>query len=243
MSNENPLASTPKLAFGLLILIFGSILLGDNLELVDGDVLLHYFAPCAAFLMAAAYGVARCWWPAAAFTVLGGLLTARLFNFRIDYDLDVMDLFWPTILIFVGFHLVRRSLSGARAKLAGIDTDSGATVNNFAFMAGNMVNNTSQSFRGGDVAAFMGGVELDLTGARTPLDGAVLDVFTMWGGVEIRVPQGWRIHSKVVPLLGAFEDKTTPPADPSAVVGTLTIRGFVIMGGVEVNHGNASTTH
>lgn len=245
MSNENPLASTPKLAFGVLILIFGAILLGDSLKLIDDDVVLPFFWPLAGFLLAGAFAVARTWWLAIIFTLFGGLTAARLVGLRIDYDFDFFDLFWPMILICVGVHLVRRAMSGAKAKAeigpdGQLTTDSGATVENFAFMAGNSIRNSSQSFRGGDASAFMGGVELDLTGARTPEEGAVLDVFAMWGGVEIRVPQGWRIESKVVPLLGAFEDKTTPPSDPGAVTGKLTVRGFVVMGGIEVSHGNAS---
>ena len=241
MSNENPLASTPKLAFGVLVLIFGAILLGDNLHAIDDDLVLPYFWPLAGFLLAAAFAVARSYWLAGLFTLLGTVATTRLFDLPFAEELDLMDLFWPTILIFVGFHLIRRSFSGAGSKLAPGESDAGATVANFAFMSGNVVTNTSQSFRGGDLSDFMGGVELNLTGARTPPDGAVLDVFTMWGGIEIRVPKGWRVESKVVPLLGAFEDKTIPPPDPGAVTGTLTVRGFVIMGGIEVSHANASS--
>lgn len=241
MSNENPLAATPKLAFGVLILIFGAILLADNLHAIDDDFVLPYFWPLAGLLMAGAFAVARRFWISALFVLFGALATARLFDLRIAEELDVTDLFWPTILIFVGFHLVRRSFSGAHSRLAPGENDAGATVANFAFMSGNVVTNTSQSFRGGDLSAFMGGVELNLTGARTPPDGAVLDVFTMWGGIDIRVPKGWRVDSKVVPLLGAFEDKTVPPQDPGAVTGTLTVRGFVIMGGIEVSHANASS--
>lgn len=245
MSNENPLASTPKLAFGVLILIFGAILLGDSLKLIDDDVVLPFFWPLAGFLLAGAFAVARTWWLAIIFTLFGGLTAARLVGLRIHYDFDFFDLFWPMILICVGVHLVRRAMSGAKAKAeigpdGQLSNDSGATVENFAFMAGNSIRNASQSFRGGDASAFMGGVELDLTAARTPEEGAVLDVFAMWGAVEIRVPQGWQIESKVVPLLGAFEDKTTPPSDPGAVTGKLTVRGFVVMGGIDVSHGNAA---
>lgn len=244
MSNENPLAATPKLAFGVLILVFGSILLADSLRLVDDDVLLPYFWPLAGFLLAGAFALARTWWLTFVFALFGGLTTARVLGVRIKYDFDFFDLFWPMILICVGVHLVRRATSGARARLApGQEADAAATVENFAFLGGNTVHNTSQSFRGGDLSAFMGGVELDLTGARTPPDGAVLDVFAMWGGLEIRVPHGWRVHGKVVPLLGGFDDKTIPPSDPTAVAGILTVRGFVIMGGVEVKHPDASPSH
>ena len=72
-------------------------------------------------------------------------------------------------------------------------------------------------------------VDLDLRQAQTSPEGAVIDAFAMWGGIEIKVPEGWRVVSEVVPLLGGYEDNTRPPADPEAVKGRLVVRGVVIM--------------
>src|SRR5947209_12079902 len=52
----------------------------------------------------------------------------------------------------------------------------------------------SQDFRGGDVTAIMGGCQIDLRGASiTPPNQAVLTVFALFGGIEIRIPDDWTI--------------------------------------------------
>ena len=35
---------------------------------------------------------------------------------------------------------------------------------------------------------------------------AHVDVVAFWGGIEIKVPAGWTVDARVVPLLGAFEN-------------------------------------
>ena len=69
-------------------------------------------------------------------------------------------------------------------------------------------------------------------GAQLQQD-ATLNVFTMWGGISIRVPQDWTVMSQGVPLLGGIDDKTVPPAMPGK---RLVIQGYAIMGGVEIKN-------
>jgi hypothetical protein len=54
------------------------------------------------------------------------------------------------------------------------------------------------------------------------------------GGFEIRVPEPWNVSVEIVPFMGGYEDKTAHPTDPSAPL--LRIRGFVMMGGVEIRN-------
>jgi hypothetical protein len=63
---------------------------------------------------------------------------------------------------------------------------------------------------------------------------AVIDVFAMWGGIEIRVPESWTVVGRVTPLMGGFEDHTRAPQ--AATTHRLTVRGMVIMGGVEIKN-------
>jgi hypothetical protein len=53
----------------------------------------------------------------------------------------------------------------------------------------------------------------------------------MWGGIEIWVPPDWSVANEVVVLMGGAEDKNTGMQDAR---NRLTIRGFCIMGGVEI---------
>ena len=79
----------------------------------------------------------------------------------------------------------------------------------------------------------MGGCEIDLRQAS--IDGeAVIDVFALWGGIEIRVPEDWTVVSRVMPILGGVEDKTRPPQ--TAAGKRLVVRGFVVMAGVEMKN-------
>ena len=64
---------------------------------------------------------------------------------------------------------------------------------------------------------------------------AVLDVFAMWGGIEITVPEGWQVDLRLVPLLGGFEDRTRP-VGTGAGGSLLVIRGTVVMAGGEVHN-------
>jgi hypothetical protein len=61
---------------------------------------------------------------------------------------------------------------------------------------------------------------------------ALVDVTTMMGGFEIKVPETWNVIVEIVPFMGGYEDKTRHPTDPAAP--RLRVRGFVMMGGVEI---------
>jgi predicted membrane protein len=154
--------------------------------------------------------------------------TALLTEHLLPVYIDFIDL-WPLLLVLLGASLVWRSIVGRRA--AANDTNS--TISAVAVLGGVNRGNNSAAFRGGDLTAVMGGCEIDLRQAR--IDGeAIIDVFAMWGGIEIRVPEDWTVIGRVTPLLGGFEDKTRPPQ--TASTHRLVIRGFVIMGGVEVKN-------
>ncbi len=223
---------SPRLVVGLAILAFGAILLLDNLNLVEGRLYLDWLLPVAVLALSASCLLQgrRCLGWALVWGVVGVLLVANRLGAEID--LHVGRLLGPAILILLGVVLVRRSLG--RSSLSDGVVDSGSTVDTFAALAGNEVKSASQEFRGGNAAAFMGGCKIDLRQARTVKPGAVLDVLAFWGGIEIAVPPDWRVNGRVVPLLGAYEDKTHPV--PGEAGGELTIRGFAVMGGVDVTN-------
>jgi hypothetical protein len=56
-------------------------------------------------------------------------------------------------------------------------------------------------------------------------------VFAMWGGIEIIVPPDWAVTTKVVPVLGGVEDRST---GTQAARHHLIVKGAVVMGGVEI---------
>jgi hypothetical protein len=78
----------------------------------------------------------------------------------------------------------------------------------------------------------MGGLEIDLRDASIKGE-AIIDIFALMGGVEMRVPEDWLIIIDGFPFMGGFEDKTRPPKETTK---RLTIKGTAVMGGVEIKN-------
>jgi hypothetical protein len=146
------------------------------------------------------------------------------------FTLGFWEAFWPLVLVLGGATLVWRALRGPQDRRPHDDT----LVHGFALMGGTALVSASPVFRGGDLNAVMGGCELDLRQAQLEGGEAVIDTFALWGGVEIRVPESWKVVGKVVPIMGGFEDKSRPPQSETAP--RLVIRGVAIMGAVEVKN-------
>lgn len=223
---------SPRLVLGLAIVAFGSLLLLDNLGVIEADPIYRFFFPAILLAVGTAVLVQGSIWGWV--WIFGGswVLAEKLELI----DLNFFQLFLPTVLLLVGGSLIYRTFARPKALAAmvpGVE-ESSSFVRAFAVMSGNERRASSSTFRGGDLAAFMGGVVLDLRQAKTLPAGAVLDTFAFWGGIEIKIPETWQVRSEVIPLMGGFEDKTRPK--PGAVEGTLVIRGFAIMGGVEVSN-------
>lgn len=232
MSSAAEIRLTPRLIIGLAIMALGVLFTLDNLDVLDAELYTRFWP-----LALVAVGLLKLLQGAGGSRLVGGLLALAgtwllLRNLGVvPYDLG--DL-WPLILVMVGLGLI---FGGAwrRGEARRADATSGEVVRNFALLGRVTVANSCQRLRGGDVAAVMGGLELDLRRAATAGEGAVVDAFAFWGGVDVWVPEGWSVTTKVVPFMGGYEDKTRPPRGETDQ--HLLIKGFAIMGGIEVSHG------
>jgi predicted membrane protein len=131
------------------------------------------------------------------------------------------------------FHAGRHGRRHWRAS-SDVRIDSDSIVDAFVVFGGNERASTSQEFRGGRITAIMGGYELDLRQASMAGSEAAIEVLALMGGIEIKVPEDWRVIVNVSPLLGGFEDKTRKQPGPAAK--TLVLNGHAIMGGVEIHN-------
>ncbi len=220
---------TPQLVLGLLIVVVGVLFTLDNMGIAHAEDYLRYWP-----LGVIAIGLVKLWQAAqgqcggfggAIFVGAGTLLLLD----SLDMVRISIDQVWPMVLVLFGVSMVWRGWHGGR----GVAADNAAIVSGIAILGGVKRGNNSRAFRGGDLTAIMGGCEIDLRQAA--IDGeAIIDVFAMWGGIEIRVPEDWTVNSRVVPLLGGVEDKTHPA--PGSTAHRLVLRGFAIMGGIEVKN-------
>jgi hypothetical protein len=220
-----------RLLFGLLVIALGVLFMLDNLGIARAGDILRWWP--ALFVV---YGVARitgwgCRVHLASgvfFTVLGSWMLLHTFHL---VRLGILDL-WPLVLILLGASMVTGTLQRARSSPGG--QDSSPSLNALALLSGVQRKVVAQDFRGGDVTAIMGGHEIDLRPARMAEGQAVLDLFVWWGGVELRVPEDWRVSVEAHPIMGAVVDETRAPIGEAR--GVLVLRGLVVMGGVEVKN-------
>ena len=72
----------------------------------------------------------------------------------------------------------------------------------------------AKAFRGGSMLAWFGGVAVDLREAELAPD-ARLSVHTLFGGVAVRVPEGWRVESGMKAIAGASTCERRPRSSPT----------------------------
>ena len=239
---------TPRLVFGLAVMVLGLLLTLDNMGVLEAREYVRFWP-----VVLIAVGLSRflqppevC--PRGPALVWIGVGVAFLLN-----TLHVIRIrqLWPLVLLLVGGSMVWRALTiprrsrgevvaapvvgsaGPQTAEPGPVMTSDSYVKTFAVMGGVTRGTNSQDFRGGEATAIMGGCEIDLRKARIQGGEAVIDIFALWGGIEIYVPEDWEVVNRGTAVMGGFEDQTKRPAEPK---GRLVVTGFALMGGVEIEN-------
>jgi cell wall-active antibiotic response 4TMS protein YvqF len=187
--------------------------------------------------------------------VTGGLLLVQNFGYIHG---DMWKLIWPVILIFLGLSfLLRRALwhSGLPPGVPGVTGDwplnpgVGPGPNPNPGGSANVLNETmvfgginrridSQEFEGGYLSAVFGGIELDLRKANTKKDEITIEANAVFGGIELTVPEHWRVTVRGSGVFGGYDDQTHP--SPAATVDEkrphLIVIGSAVFGGVSVKN-------
>ncbi len=164
-----------------------------------------------------------------AFIVLVGVLFL-LDRLNIINDINIFQIIWPLVIVWVGLSIL---LHGRKLPSGRTETSKDSKTNLNAIIAGLENHVTSPDYQGGSVTAVLGGVALDLRKADIKTK-AQLDIMTFCGGVELRVPESWRVHVTGTPLLGGWENKTAKPDAKDAPV--LEITATCVLGGIEIKN-------
>lgn len=227
MRDETPARVTPQAVLGGAIAVAGLLLTAANFDWIDARAVWRYFWPAALAALGLSI-IRRAADTGARLTGLllvlvgGGLAASHFAGWRIQ-----LWRLWPLWLVVVGLAILARAIGRGRDPVATGDQQ----ISDVAVWSGVQRRVSSPAFRRGDITAVMGGVELDLRGASTGGEEAVLDVVIVMGGLEIRVPPDWTVSNQVVAIFGGADDKTSGAQDSR---NRLRIRGFVLMGGIEV---------
>lgn len=230
---------TPNLVIGLTIMAAGAVLLLDTLGIRPAESLIKY-------------------WPGL-IVLFGASLVAQAFRpvdpaapKRPDSGAPCFFLFLLAVGMFAYFGFPGGSVearAGGRATATGI-------------MGNARTGPVAADVRSGRVAALMGRSSLDLRQVQLgPGEEIVVDVFVTMGRATVRIPDHWVVDASALPVMGSVDeerftplpdmpplrstdqvegDATPPPPPPPAPLSKgpqprLKLRGFVLMGKVEVS--------
>ena len=232
MENNTNRASS-QVVLGLLVVGIGVLFLLDNLDILNFRHAIGFWP--LVFIVAGC--VALFGNGPRSGNYMGGVLIAiglLMILSRMGYFYISWGTLWPLVMIALGGLVLYRSLGPGRvtrhAAVAGAGPDN--VVDIVAVLGGFERRVSAQDFRGGEITAVMGGCALDLREASIVKE-AVINVFTIWGGINIKVPPDWTVVLRGTPLMGGFSEKTVTPPDGTK---RLVITGYAIMGGVEVRN-------
>ena len=214
-----------RLFWGGLLVAAGVVFLGDALSYWDGGAVVSRWWPLAIIAAAAVSMASR---PR---RFVGPLVVGAIGVVLLIDRLELIDIDGAVIgaiaVIAVGVAMLL-------GKPGPTTLGDQSRLSAFTAFGGNEIASHSDHFEGGSIGAVFGGAELDLRDAHLA-PGAALDVFTAFGGTEIKVPQGWNVITHGLPLFGGFENVTTGEALPPDAP-TLDISATVLFGGLEVKH-------
>ena len=216
---------------GLVFLGIGAILILRNLGLIPWSVY-HYIFQWENILI-----------------VIGAILAITKQNVRVGYILIGLGLFfsldhlfhinvnifdlWPAVFVVAGIYIITRDKGGNNFK-PDDHTLNGDMVDDTAIFGGGDRVITSSNFQGGTLTAIFGGSNIDLTTSELAEGENIIDVFYMFGGSKIRVPQDWNVQVNVTGIFGGMSDKRALVDADKYATKTLYIKGLAIFGGAEV---------
>lgn len=142
----------------------------------------------------------------------------------------VLKLIFPAILVAIGLGIIFKGL------IQNSITEKIKTVNKnnlesyCATFSEQNVNMNGVDFKGANLDAVFGSVVLDLNGAHIAED-RVIHATAVFGGIQIKVPQGINVKVKSNSIFGGVSNKVTHHTDNAP---TLYINGSGIFGGVDI---------
>ncbi len=153
-------------------------------------------------------------------------------------DIGFRQVFWPVILIAIGLIIISRRGKHGGVGSKQIRNEDGTVstdyLNDIAIFGGGLMRVESQNFKGGTLTAIFGGREINLRTAQIAPEGCIIDVFAMFGGTKLIVPDDWQVKSDALSLFGGFSDKRHIRPDEVKENKILLLKGVVMFGGVEV---------
>ncbi len=250
-----------KVVLGFILLAVGVLALSKTMGMFIPDWLFSW--PMFLIAIGVVKGVKNNFKRPGAYIII--LIGVIFLSEKIFSELSLHDYFWPVFIIGLGLYLIfgrhkhRFNSNTWNCKdPAGkgwdkkVEEPGSAYAEQARFSAGPNAgtddyidavcvfgavrkNIVSKQFRGGDIVAFMGGADINLSQADIQGE-VILDVTAVFGGVKIVLPPNWKVVSEMSAVFGGIEDKRQVVEDNTGSNKLLILRGTSVFGGIEIKN-------
>lgn len=168
------------------------------------------------------------------------------------------DFIFPTLLIALGIRIILPSkwYQKKQEKVEKSYTDK-IYVNEEAVKNGIHINNSrgedyldhynifssyetnvlSKQFKGGELGSIFGGAQIDLREADLNDNKARIELYAIFGGVDLIVPRSWKVVLSGTPIFGGINNSTVSEAsEGNEETRVLYVDAFAIFGGIEIKN-------
>jgi len=231
MTQYTPIRSRAHIAVGVLIVLFGVLLLFDAMNVIPGwmrDFFFRWqFIVIAVGLVSLITNRNK----------IPGIIiiAAGLFFLAPEYFGEIRRYIIPIAIILIGLVIIaRRGVRGYYVpdNFSGSDPDY---IDITTIFSGGERLVTSKNFKGGKVTAVFGGAEINMLNADLAQQEVAIETTAVFGGVTLIVPSDWEVVVDIDSVFGGFADKRIFSSEHRLnPEKRLFIRGAVIFGGGEI---------
>ncbi len=241
--NTQHKSTDSRLIIGIILILLGGILMMNTMGLMEWPVSYYIFSWKTLLILIGLVLITNKQRKTTGMVLIG---LGVLFWIPSVFDVDIRlhQIFWPMVLIGAGIVVISRRGNVPRQKgwnkehwknnFGGDATYSEDYINDVSIFGGGKKNVESKNFRGGNLTSVFGGSEINMVSADMSPEGCIIDVFTLFGGSTLIVPNNWKIQIDAVSILGGLNDKRRVMPSEMDSDKTLIIKGMVILGGIEI---------
>jgi predicted membrane protein len=232
--------------FGLLLIVVGIFWVLNNTNIIDFQIRVWW--P----LILIVIGLLHLYHHRRIFDFVSWLLIGLGVIFLLTTN-DIIDRheiwkYWPIILVILGISIVFNRGRGFGSKYyckIDLNKDAGKEGDESRAFGDDHIDEstifgsiskriTAKSFKGGSISVVFGAAEIDLRAAQLAEEGAVLDISTIFGGVDIQIPEKWIVQTRSSAVLGGVDAKYSNTEDNTGK--RLVINASAIFGGVDIKN-------
>lgn len=148
----------------------------------------------------------------------------------LSFDL-MLKLILPIILVILGLSMIFGNAIHKAMNQKIKELNKSGLEGYAATFGEQKVNLMNEEFKGANLDAVFGGVELDLRNAKISSD-QVINASAIFGGIDIFVPNGVIVKVKSTPIFGGVSNKANIVKEENMPV--IYVNAFCLFGGVDI---------